>query len=358
MRIKKLQQLLEENNLEQIIISNPISIYYFIAKHFHPGERLMVLLVSKEGKPKLFLNELFPCEEMEDVDIIRLNDKEDVVGILASEITESRIGVDHEWAAGFLLSLMERNVGKEFVAAGSLINQCRRLKDEQEIELMRQSSRMNDLAMEEVKKLLIPGVKEIEVVRQLEHIFQEINSEAISYGGIVAFKENAADPHGKSGDRVLAEGDSIVIDMGCVYQGYYSDMTRTFFVKENSMREVYDIVLQANLNAIARVKPGVKLSDIDAAARSVIEDAGYGPYFTHRTGHGIGLEIHEPLDVSSTNDTLAEVGMCFSIEPGIYLPGKGGIRIEDLVVVTEEGCEVLNSYPKTAEIINTLVVGE
>ena len=351
MRIKKLQQLLMENQLDQIIISNPISIYYFIGKHFHPGERLLVLLISKEGKPQLFLNELFPCEELKDVEVIRLNDKEDVIGKLETQMTGIRIGVDHEWQAGFLLALMERNAKKTFVAAGALINQCRRVKDEAEIELMRKSSMINDLAMEEVRKLLRPGVKEIEVVNQLESIFQQIDSEAISYGGIVAFKENAADPHGKSGNRVLGVGDSIVIDMGCTYRGYYSDMTRTFFVKENPMRAIYDIVLQANLNAIAKVRPGIPLSEIDAAARTVIEEAGYGAYFTHRTGHGIGLEIHEPLDVSSTNDTIAEVGMCFSIEPGIYLPGEGGIRIEDLVIVTEDGCEILNSYPKTTEII-------
>ena len=351
MRIKKIQKYLKDSNIDQIIISNPVSINYFIGKQFQPGERLLVLLVSQNGKPKLLLNELFPYESEEIVDVIRFHDTEDSIKLLAAHLVGASIGVDHDWSSGFLLELMNIEQEKKFMNASNLINQCRNIKDESEIELMRRSSEINDLAMKEVSKLLRKGVKEIEVFNQLNDIFMKIDPEARSYGGIVAFKENAADPHGVSGERILDEGDSIVIDIGCIYRGYYSDMTRTFFLKENSMRKVYDTVLQANLNAISVIKPGVKFCDIDKAARLVIEEAGYGEYFTHRTGHGIGMEIHEPLDVNGTNNTIVEEGMCFSIEPGIYLPKVGGVRIEDLVIVTRDGCEILNHYPKTAEII-------
>jgi Xaa-Pro dipeptidase len=128
-------------------------------------------------------------------------------------------------------------------------------------------------------------------------------------------------------------------------------MTRSFFLEDNSLIDVYQTVLKANLAAINKVKPGVLLKEIDHAARSVIQSAGYGEYFIHRTGHGIGQEVHEPYDVSANSDVLCEVGMIFSIEPGIYLPSGGGIRIEDLVLVTEDGCEVLNQYPKNSPII-------
>ena len=152
-------------------------------------------------------------------------------------------------------------------------------------------------------------------------------------------------------NRTLKEGEAVVVDMGCVIDGYCSDMTRTFFVGYNSEKEIYDLVLKANLAAEAMIKPGVRFKDIDKAARQVIEEACYGQYFIHRLGHGIGMEVHEPFDVSATNDMIVEEGMCFSIEPGIYIKDRIGIRIEDLVLVTSDGVEVLNKYPKDQEVL-------
>ena len=158
-------------------------------------------------------------------------------------------------------------------------------------------------------------------------------------------------PHGVPGERTLKAGEAVVVDMGCVVDGYCADMTRTFFVGENTEQEIYDTVLRANLAGIAAVKPGIPFQEIDLAARKIIEDAGYGEYFIHRLGHGIGMEVHEPFDVSATNETIVREGMCFSIEPGIYIPGRVGIRIEDLVCVTKDGCRVLNAYPKDQEVL-------
>ena len=168
---------------------------------------------------------------------------------------------------------------------------------------------------------------------------------------MVLFSENAADPHGEPSDRKYKLGDSVLVDMGGFYQGYASDMTRTFISDNPLHQKIYKIVCEANQAALNMIKPGVSFAQIDHAARQVITKHGYGPYFVHRTGHGIGIECHEYPDVSSDNDLIVKEGMCFSIEPGIYLNDKIGVRVEDLVYVSQEGAIVLNHYPKLLEDI-------
>ena len=190
-----------------------------------------------------------------------------------------------------------------------------------------------------------------QLAKKLDELFFKHHSTC--YGAIVAFGKNAADPHHENDDTLLRKGDCVLIDMGCVYKGYCSDMTRTFFyegILEEEIK-VYEIVKKANEAAEAMIKPGVKLSDIDKCARKVISDEGYGKYFTHRLGHFIGRDVHEYGDVSSVNEMKVEEGMIFSIEPGIYLEGNFGVRVEDLVMVTKDGCQVLNSFTKDIYII-------
>ena len=170
----------------------------------------------------------------------------------------------------------------------------------------------------------------------------------------MSFGANAADPHHHPDDTVLAEGDVVLFDVGCKQDAYCSDMTRAFFWKREPSerdREVYETVRRANEAAEAIVRPGVTFAEIDLTARRIIEEAGYGEYFTHRLGHQIGLEDHEPGDVSSAHHEPVRPGQCFSIEPGIYLPGEVGVRIEDLVIVTEDGCEIMNRYPKRLTVL-------
>lgn len=167
-------------------------------------------------------------------------------------------------------------------------------------------------------------------------------------------RKNAAEPHhGAVAGEMLHEGDAVLFDLWAPINNYWCDMTRTVFYKSVSEehRKVYEIVKQAQQAAIDFVKPGVKMSDIDAVARKVISDAGYGEYFLTRTGHGVGMTVHEPPEASPSCDLVAEVGMCFSIEPGIYLKDNVGVRIEDLVIVTEDGCEVLTKYPKDLQVV-------
>ncbi len=330
-----------------VLISDPSMIQYCIGTHFHVGERFLGLLIQ-DHQATLFLNQLFPYEN-KDLKIIRTRDDEDPILRLAELLKTNSLSVDHYLPSGFLLRLRDLKPEETFELDAQL-DALRSIKNEHEIQLMIEASRLNDLVMAQVPSLLKVGVLENEVKDRIKSLFSEL-SDAVSFDPIVAFGDHASDPHAFATDRPLKENEAIVIDMGCVYKGYCSDMTRTFFLNNNPMKTIYDLVLKANLAAISKVKPGVLLSEIDNAARSVITEGGYGPYFIHRTGHGIGTSVHEPYPVSSESHVVCKEGMIFSIEPGIYIEGLGGIRIEDLVLVTSTGVEVLNHAPKDQEII-------
>jgi len=349
-RLLNLQQALKANDIDQIIISDYYNILYFTGLKIHSGERLLVLLVNQDGLPTFFVNELFSVEGSCDFQLKYFNDTQDSIEVLAAFINGTKIAVDPNWPSGFLLKLM---IAKQasYVDGSMMISKLRAIKDIQEQAYMLQSSINNDEVMRRIKGYIKEGVSERYIANILKQLFMEVSGDE-SFDAIVAFGENGANPHAEPSDRKLRRGDSIIIDMGCHHKDYCSDMTRTFFFQEKTLDDVYDVVLQANLAAIAIIKPGVLLSDIDFAARMVIERAGYGKYFTHRTGHGIGLEVHEPFDVSSSDHRVVESGMCFSIEPGIYLKDKGGVRIEDLVLVTNDGVQVLNKFSKTDYLID------
>lgn len=330
-----------------VLVSDPVMIHYLIGIRFHPGERFLGLLVKSTGSV-LFLNTLFPVDNP-GIEVVRYSDDHDPLALVAKRITGDVLHVDHQLASGFLLGLMQRLPLVSF-RVDTLMDQVRSVKKADEIETMREASRVNDAVMAKVPTLLVPGVTERKVHDQIVAWFNAV-SEGISFDPIIAFGDHAADPHAVSGDRILQEGDGVVVDIGCVVKGYCSDMTRTFFIGHNSMQKEYDLVLAANRSAIAKVKPGVLLSEIDAAARGVITAGGYGNAFVHRTGHGIGSSVHEPYPVSASSSVRCVPGMIFSIEPGIYVERRGGIRIEDLVLVTENGCDVLNAFPKDQPVL-------
>lgn len=344
--ISRLVQSLNTQRLNAALISDPNAIYYFTGYRFHPGERLLALVVKGDGAATLVINKLFPYRG--DIPAIWYSDAQDGVGILAG-LLDGTVAVDKNFPARFLLHLQEIAPHLK-LTLGTVIDEIKAVKNPLEREKMLKASQVNDSVMEKVASLITVGKSEAVLRDEIDEIFRQV-SQGNSFDTIVAYGDHAADPHGVPGERVLQYGEAVVVDMGCIVDGYCSDMTRTFFVGENQEKALYDLVLQANLAGIAAVKPGIPFRQIDLAARKVIEDAGYGEYFIHRLGHGIGMEVHEPFDVSATNETIVREGMCFSIEPGIYIPGRVGIRIEDLVCVTADGCQVLNSYPKNQEIL-------
>ena len=294
------------------------------------------------------INALHQLPEYDNARVAYHNDTDVVTDAIASEIDPAKpLGVDTVMRSGFLMPLIEHHAASEFFLGDFAVTAARTYKDAAEQELMRTASHINDLVNEEAKHYVKAGMTERQVAEFIDARFRAHGCEGPSFTTIVSFGANAADPHHEPDDTVLKEGDCVLFDMGCVKDRYCSDMTRTWFCGQPTEKQaaVHDLVRRANEAAEALITPGVRMCDLDRAARDVIEDAGYGQYFTHRLGHSIGLQDHEPGDVSLANEQVVEPGMTFSIEPGIYLPGHTGVRIEDLALVTENGVEILNAYP-------------
>lgn len=354
-RLERILTSMQEQNIPQMIIADPVAIYYITGTMFHPGERLVALYLNVNGNHKLIVNELFPEGNNVDLPKVWYKDTDDGVAMMTEFIEKDKtIGIDKIWPAKFLLRLQELGGGSKFVNGSPIVDYVRQIKDEEEQELMRKSSLINDEVMGEIIKYVGKDMTELELAAKVRELYKERGCQGVSFDPITAFGKGGADPHHGPDETKGKFGEGIVIDIGGFKDDYASDMTRTVFLGEVSerQREIYNIVLEANLRGIAAAKPGNRMCDVDLAARNYIEEKGYGKYFTHRTGHSIGLEDHEFGDVSAVNEDIIKPGQCFSVEPGIYLPEEGiGVRIEDLVLITEDGCEVLNKFTKDIIVV-------
>lgn len=346
--------LIRENmknlNLDAIWVTDEKSLEFILKSSFAMGERFGGLYLDLTNKPKLILNKLFSVNHPQ-IEVLSYYDHEDVHQLIQQVTAGKRVGLDKTMRAQFVLPLIEKLRDVDFVIGSDVVDQIRAIKSEDAIEGMKRASQLNDRIMNEVKKFLKPGISELDVKMFIDKQFKNHGTVA-SFETIVAFGDHGVDPHAVPTNRILKSNESIIIDMGCVVNGYCSDMTRTFFIEENPIEVVYNLVLQANQAAIEAIKPGVTFSELDKVARNIISEGGYGDYFTHRLGHGIGKEVHEPYDVSQSNNQPVLPGMCFSIEPGIYKPGMDAVRIEDLVYVNEAGYGVrLNYFDKENPIL-------
>lgn len=354
-KTKHILDAMQAQGLTQMILSDPIAIFYLTGKKFSPGERLLALYLNTNGKHCLVINELFPQEEDLGLPLVWYNDIQDGVAVLAEQIDHTApIGIDKTWPAGFLLRLQALSAATAYVNGSLIVDQVRMIKDAGEQEKMRSSSLLNDAVMKDLIPWVVRGLTEKELEGKAISLYAEHGAEGVSFTPITAYGKNAADPHHGNDSSRGKRGDCVVLDIGGMKDHYASDMTRTVFIGEASprAREIYNIVLEANLRGIAAAKPGARMCDVDLACRNYITEMGYGRYFTHRTGHSIGLEDHEYGDVSSVNEAVIRPGQCFSVEPGIYIPEEGiGVRIEDLVLITETGCEVLNHFPKDLIVV-------
>lgn len=354
--LKELQHYLQEQQIDVAYLSDPATISYFSGFQSDPHERILGLAVLKQDEPFLFT----PFLEEEDARnsgwpyaVYSYQDQESPFQKIAAHIKASgdthtiAIEKDHFTVSRWEALKQELNLQDAFDLTPE-IQQIKVIKTPEEIEKMTIAGKWADKAIEIGCSLLREGITEAEVAAEIEYQLKKLGCEGMSFTTEVLFGDHAASPHGVPGDRQLVEGEFVLFDLGCVHEGYTSDMTRTvaFGTPSEEARHLYEVVHKAHLAAVDVVKPGVTAGEVDRAAREVIQEAGYGDYFTHRLGHGIGQSIHEFPNIMPDNPLVLEKGMCFSIEPGIYVPGVAGVRIEDCFYVTEDGCIPFTHQPK------------
>ncbi|WP_018133434.1 M24 family metallopeptidase [Effusibacillus pohliae] len=360
-RISKLLAWMETAKIDLAIVTSPANVMYLTGFYGDPHERWMGVVVPRQGEPFLYVPVLDrnKAEAVCDLPVHTHGDEDDAVrlllellgcdpagiGRIAIEKTHMSVARSEQVQAHFS--------GSIFVNAEERLTAMRLQKDEQELALMRRAARLADEAVAFAFSQIVPGRMEYEIVQAIESFAKRQGADRMAFDTMVLAGEKSALPHGAPGTREIRRGDLLLIDLGIVWQGYCSDITRTVAVGEASDRQraIYEAVRKANEAAIAAVKPGVEAAAVDRAARDVIAEAGFADSFTHRVGHGLGIEIHEPPSVHGKNGQRLLPGTVFTIEPGIYLADVGGVRIEDDVLVTESGAEVLTAYPKELQIL-------
>jgi Xaa-Pro aminopeptidase len=270
-----------------------------------------------------------------------------LLAALAERLSGRRIGVEAPHLSLVNADLL-RSGGVDVVATAGAVEALRAVKEPGELELMRRAAAISDRVFEELAREPFVGRTEAELAWWIEQAWHEAGADGASFASAVAAAENGGRPHAKPRDVAIPENTLVVVDAGCAIDGYASDCTRTFFTGEPNgrLREVYDLCLTAQLDGLAAVKPGAHGRDVDAASRVAIAEAGMGELFGHGLGHGVGLEVHELPTLRPESDSVLVAGNVVTVEPGLYLPGELGVRIEDMVVVTDDGCERLTSVTK------------
>jgi Xaa-Pro aminopeptidase len=266
----------------------------------------------------------------------------------------SRIGFEHQHVSVADMQTLKKLLPvRHFIPATSILEQVTAVKDGAEIEWIRCAARISEDVLTKILPLVRPGVRECDIAAEITYLHRTLGAEGDAFDPIVASGERGALPHARASEKKIRRGDMVVLDFGCRYQGYHSDLTRTLAVGKPSpeMKKVYRIVLDAQQKAIDAVRSGVPARSIDALARTHIQQKGYGRYFFHSLGHGLGIHVHDPLRVSAISSAVLETGNVITIEPGIYFPGRGGVRIEDDIVVLENGCDILTTSSKELMIV-------
>lgn len=349
-RISRLQTYMTQARIDVAAIGPTANMRYLLGFAPLADERLCTLLVTPQATR--FIVPAVNADQVEThtgLPALRWNDATGPEQAVIQAVTElgltpesTVLAVDDTMRADAFLVLLGLIRPTKAVAAGEVMGPLRMRKEAAEIEVLAQAAALTDQALLAGAAVCQPGVSEREVAGVISTYYRDHGAETIDFV-IVAAGSNGAFPHHETGERRLGVGDTVILDIGATVAGYKSDITRVVHIGQPSaeVKAVYQVVKAANQRGREAVVPGVRASQVDWAARQAIETAGYGPLFSHRTGHGLGLEGHEPPWITSESDTILEPGMVFSVEPGVYLPGKFGVRIEDIVVVTADGCRCL-----------------
>ena len=360
-KLQQLQNHLIEHNIDAAFITTPDNVFYFSGFNSDPHERLLGVMVFKEAAPFLI------CPQMEVPDALAAGWEFEAIGHVDTEnawdvvaktiasrgidLTTMAIEKAHLTVERFE-ELQVRYPATSFARLDDKINAMRVIKSEDELVKMRKAAELADYAIQVGFDAIAEGKTEMDVLNEIESAIKAKGC-VMSFDTMVLAGEKSASPHGIPGDRKIKRGDMVLFDLGVIYDGYCSDITRTvaFGQPSEAQIDIYNAVRKANEDAIAAVKPGVRAMDLDKIARDAITEAGYGEYFTHRLGHGLGISVHEFPSINGTNPFELQAGTVFTIEPGVYKSDVTGVRIEDDVVVTEEGVEVLTKFTKELIIL-------
>ena len=349
-RLGKARDIVSRAGLDALLVSRPSNITYFTAG-FKGGSRLLVPVDGEAiilvGGVDLTAAEQYFSGRRVQVKRIRLGEKlDDITLEVLNELSIKKLGFDELPLRTYerLRELLDKDAMTDL---SEEIWALRKAKDDREIRAIRRACEVAVKGMEVAFELMEAGRTELEIAGEVERALWKAGSEEHPFNTIVASGPNSALPHARPSKRELRPGDLVVVDLGATYEGYVSDMTRTFVVGQPAawQEEIHGLVLRAQQEAIRALRAGLKASEADSVARSIVEKAGYGSYFIHSLGHGLGLEVHEPPRLAPGSDEVLKAGYVITVEPGIYLPGRGGVRIEDTVLILEEGHEVLTAFP-------------
>lgn len=350
-RLAAVRERMRTAQLDALLLGPGPDLRYLSGYEAHPSERLTALLVPLDAPPSLFIPALeAPRAADTSAELVAWTEHQEPLDLIAGRLRDlgaRGVGVgDHLWSR-FLLGLQERLPETAWRPASEATAPARLLKSPEEIDLMRRAGGAADAVWGDVAAMPLEGMTERAVALVLAERLEAYGLEGAAFA-IVASGPHSASPHHSPGERRLRGGDWVVIDYGGPLDGYHSDITRTLHLgaPPDEERRAYEAVREAQQRGVAAVRPGATVGSIDQAARSCLEEQGLGEYFIHRTGHGLGLEVHEPPYILAGSSQELLEGMVFSVEPGVYLAGRFGIRIEDIVVVTGAGCERLNNAPR------------
>lgn len=356
-RIEKLKQKIQGLKLDSILISNHSNIRYLSG--FTGSNGLVYIAKDKQVLITDFRYMEQAAMQCPEFEIVNQGAK-GLIGTameIATSHQDKHIGFESDHTNYSTYLSLEAHHTFQFVPTKEIVECLRQVKDQTEIEKLKKAERIGDLAFSHIIPFITMeyknGLTETDIALELERVMRRHGASGTSFNAIVAAGSKSSLCHAIPGKETLQEGDFVVMDFGCIYEGYCSDMTRTIMIGQPSKKhlEIYHTVLEAQKVALAAIKPGMKGKEVDAVARNIITAAGYGDYFGHGLGHSVGIDIHENPRFSSVEERIIEAGMVLTVEPGIYLPGFGGVRIEDMVVVTEDGIENLTHSKKELIII-------
>ncbi len=361
-RIEQLIQWMKSENVSASLITSKANVFYLSKFYTDPHERLVTIILFANEAPVIIV----PNMEKEQVkavgwqhDILGYSDTDNPWELVKEAVNHRNISINK-------LAIEKEHVIYErverlndifdtpqLVSVEEKLRELRMIKDEQEIGLLKEAAMLADFGVEVGVSAIKEGKTELEVLATIEFELKKKGILEMSFSTMVLTGAKTAAPHGKPGLDIIKKGDLILFDLGVVYKGYCSDITRTVALGEvnDQQLEIYETVLKAEVTALNASKPGVEIGDIDTIARTIIAEKGYGEYFTHRIGHGLGIDVHEYPSMNATNTRTLTKGMTYTIEPGIYVPGVCGVRIEDDVLITETGFESLTMYPKELQIL-------